>query len=192
MAKRTPEELWQKLVDEAGEDRIEQHANMSAAQVDEELAAAGFDVAAEDAEAEAFLGALERGEVPQAAQAQDKSGARARQPVVHAEPKAATPPRAPRRLSARVVWLVAATASAAAGGAVYVSNLQQVAHRAPAPDLAAASDLRQRAKAALDAGRAQECLSLLDEAKTKDLDGDSAENVMRLREQAERALKPPR
>jgi len=53
------ERLWQKLVDEAGEELIEEAAAVSVAQAEKDLAAWGFDVAAERARAEAFLVSLE-------------------------------------------------------------------------------------------------------------------------------------
>jgi hypothetical protein len=54
-----PEALWQKLVDEAGEDAIERAAAVSVAQAERDLAAAGFDVAAERAVAMDRIAALE-------------------------------------------------------------------------------------------------------------------------------------
>jgi hypothetical protein len=57
--------LWQKLIDEAGEELIEEAAAVSVAQAEKELAEAGFDVAAERARAEAFLASLE-GAAPEA------------------------------------------------------------------------------------------------------------------------------
>jgi hypothetical protein len=59
----TPDEVWRKLVEEAGEDEIERAANRSIEDVERELAALGFDVAAERAEAKAFLEALRAGRV---------------------------------------------------------------------------------------------------------------------------------
>jgi hypothetical protein len=53
-----PEVLWRQLVDEAGEDAIEQAASVSVAEAERELAAAGFDVAAERAVALARIAAL--------------------------------------------------------------------------------------------------------------------------------------
>jgi hypothetical protein len=53
------ERLWQELVDEAGEELIEEAAAVSVAQAEKDLAAWGFDVAAERARAEAFLVSLE-------------------------------------------------------------------------------------------------------------------------------------
>ncbi|HEY8038956.1 MAG TPA: hypothetical protein VIF15_04150 [Polyangiaceae bacterium] len=51
--------LWEKLVDEI----IDEAASVSVAQAEADLAAAGFDVAAERARAEAFLAWLEGGGV---------------------------------------------------------------------------------------------------------------------------------
>ena len=51
---RSAEELRRRLVDEAGEDEVERAASVSIAQAQKELAAAGFDVAAERARAEAL------------------------------------------------------------------------------------------------------------------------------------------
>jgi hypothetical protein len=61
MTTRTAADLWEQLVDEAGEELIERAANVSVEQAERELRAAGFDVRAERARAEAFLEALERG-----------------------------------------------------------------------------------------------------------------------------------
>lgn len=59
MPKRSPEEIWRRLVDEAGEDEIEQAAGVSVAQAEKDLAQAGFDVAAERAKADALMRELE-------------------------------------------------------------------------------------------------------------------------------------
>jgi recombinational DNA repair ATPase RecF len=56
--RRSPKEIWQELVDEAGEAEIERAASVSVEQAEKELAEAGFDVAAERAKASAFLDAL--------------------------------------------------------------------------------------------------------------------------------------
>jgi hypothetical protein len=58
---RTPEALWQLLVDEAGEDAIEAAAAVSVAQAERDLAEAGFDVKAERAVAVARIEALQAG-----------------------------------------------------------------------------------------------------------------------------------
>jgi hypothetical protein len=202
MGRRTPEEIWKALVAEAGEDEadrdeagealIAHFENMSVEQAEKELAEAGFDVKATDAEAEEFLGALGRGELP-AAKA-EQTAPKAAEPS--SEPKA--PERAPetsnvvpisraRRLRGRVVAAAAAAAVAASGAAYLVANqLPNVAQPAPSD----AAELRGRARAALDAGRPQECLDLLDEAKAKDPEGDSAPDVVRLRKEAGARLKP--
>ena len=59
MPPRSPESLWQKLVDEAGDDAVERAVAVSVAQAEKDLAAAGFDVAAERARAMARITALE-------------------------------------------------------------------------------------------------------------------------------------
>ena len=59
MPPRSPEALWRRLVDEAGEDAIEAAAAVSVAQAERDLAEAGFDVAAERAAALARLEKLE-------------------------------------------------------------------------------------------------------------------------------------
>jgi hypothetical protein len=73
MGPMTREELlWQKLVEEAGEELIEQAAAVSVAQAEKELTEAGFDVAAERARAEAFLASLEGPEAGPAAERKPK------------------------------------------------------------------------------------------------------------------------
>jgi hypothetical protein len=52
------EALWKRLVDEAGEDEADRAAAVSVAEAERELAAAGFDVAAERARAHARIAAL--------------------------------------------------------------------------------------------------------------------------------------
>jgi len=58
MSKRKAE-LWKKLVAEAAEAEIDAAASISVEQAEKDLAAWGFDVAAERAKAEAFLVELE-------------------------------------------------------------------------------------------------------------------------------------
>jgi hypothetical protein len=60
MPKRSAVEVWQQLVDEAGEDEIDRAASVTVAQAEKDLADAGFDVAAERARAAARLRELER------------------------------------------------------------------------------------------------------------------------------------
>lgn len=59
MPRRTPLQVWQELVDEAGEDAIERAASVSVAQAERELAEAGFDVRAERRAALARIAELE-------------------------------------------------------------------------------------------------------------------------------------
>jgi hypothetical protein len=58
MPPRSPESLWQKLVDEAGDDLVAEAAAVSVAQAEKDLAAAGFDVEAERAVARARIASL--------------------------------------------------------------------------------------------------------------------------------------
>jgi hypothetical protein len=178
--KRDPKELWDELVEEAGEDEIEKAASMSVAQAEAELRAAGVDVDAERARARALLAELA---------GQDKSGPAGPKPG-HEKSNVRPFPR----------WMAAAGVVAAAAGAALVlakmtGDSGGVTHRAPSDeDLAKAADLRRRAAAALTERRAKECLSLLDEARDKDPVGDSAPDMRKLREDALRALgrAPPR
>ncbi len=59
MSPPTAKALWQELVDEAGEDAIDAAAAVTVEQAERDLAAAGFDVAAERAAALAWLDELE-------------------------------------------------------------------------------------------------------------------------------------
>jgi hypothetical protein len=60
----TPEELWQGLVEEAGEDAIAGAASVSVEQAERDLTAAGFDVKAERARANATMSELSGGTTP--------------------------------------------------------------------------------------------------------------------------------
>jgi hypothetical protein len=61
MSERKHADLWNELVDEAGEEEIDRAVSVSVAEAEADLKAAGFDVAAERAKAGAFLDAMERG-----------------------------------------------------------------------------------------------------------------------------------
>ena len=63
MDKRTPQQIWQDLVDEAREAAIERAAAVSVEHAEKELAGTGFDVDAERARADAFLDELAGGPV---------------------------------------------------------------------------------------------------------------------------------
>ena len=211
-------DLWREILDDAGEDEIEAAANVSVAQAEKELAAAGFDVAAERAKAEAFLVALERGggeaaaptsraakpgapvlEVPTSA-----AFAVAKSPLPHVTPADRRRPIA--------FWLAAAATVTVAGGALYAALSQPPAPPPPPPsplpapstspsvrpvaaDLVAASTLRRQVAAACDTRQWSRCLSLLDQARTADPAGDETPAMKTLRDQAIRGIeakpKPP-
>jgi hypothetical protein len=185
---RTATEVWQKLVDEAGEDEVERAANMSVEEAERELAAMGFDVAAERAEGEAFLDALARGEDVGALD--DAEGRRSQ-----VRAKLATAPSPVDRKRARgKAALIAAAATVVLGGAAYAA----LRHHEPAPspspptpneDLVAAKDLRRRASEALDKGDWVECLMLLNQAREKDEAGDARPEVLRMRANAQKVMK---
>jgi hypothetical protein len=118
----TPENLWLTLVEEAGVD-VDAAAATSVAQAERDLIAAGFDVTAERARANAHIEALIGESVP---------GSGAGEPAIEPGAWVRGPPAPARRSpgSRRVVWLAAALAAAAAtGGIVYA-----VAHRPKPPD----------------------------------------------------------
>lgn len=208
-------EIWDKLVDEAGEKEIEAAASVSVEQAEKELAAAGFDVAAERAKAEAFLDNLARPEAGEPAPPVVAVAAEEPPPVstpemvrsvVAVEPEA--PPARPvlpvlpmtarRRPRPVVMWLAAAAVIAVGGTAIAYVALHPPAPEAigPAPDtsasanLAAAADLRQRAAAACNAERWIACLSDLDKARALDPDGERTPEVKTLRQRAFRRDKP--
>jgi hypothetical protein len=193
MSERKHADLWKKLVDEAGEDEIDRAASVSVEQAEADLKAAGFDVAAERAKANAFLDALEGG-APRSAPGV------APQVTPPAARQADEKRRARRRPS--VAWLAAAATLGAVAGGALVAALQQRAlvdtHPPPAPsnsvpvvpsaaDLVAAADLRRQAAAACDAHRWDACLKKLDEARAIDPAGDDTPTVKSLRERATNA-----
>lgn len=192
------EALWAELVDEAGEEEIEEAASVSVEQAEAELRAAGFDVDAENARAEAFLAWLEGtgsardAGLPAEAEALVDRAARPAAPEVS---KVVPIAEARRRRRPLVAWVAAAAAAAASAAAIYVETSPPgVAHPAPSDEEVAAS-LRARATVACDDGRAKECLSLLDEARAMDPAGDAEPEMARLRAKAEALLRgdaPPR
>jgi hypothetical protein len=198
MSERKHTDLWEKLVDEAGEDEIDRAASVRVEQAEADLKAAGFDVAAERAKAHAFLDALE-------------SGAPLRGPGVAPQ---VTPPSAraadekPRaRPRPSLAWLAAAAMlGAVAGGALVAALLQpptpEATPRPPGPstsvlvvpsaaDLAAAAALRRKAAAACDAKQWSLCLADLDKARAADPDDDDAPAVKSLRDKAIAGIEKP-
>ncbi len=199
MSERKHADLWRELVDEAGEDEIDRAVNVSVAEAEAELRAAGFDVAAERAKAGAFLDALGTGGSTSTSE--------------QAPPRPAeAPPRlaeATRRKRPRpvVLWLAAAATFAVAGGAVYatlhaspgpVAKGPPPGPSTPAPvvpsvdDLVVAADLRRKAAAACDAKQWSVCLAELDEARAADPGGDDASTVKSLRDKAIAGILAPR
>jgi hypothetical protein len=190
MSERKHVDLWKKLVDEAGEDEIDRAASVSVEQAEADLKAAGFDVAAERANANAFLDALESGAPPSAPRV-------APEVTPRAAPAADEKRRAQRRPA--VAWLAAAATLGGVAGGALVAALQQPAlvgappPRAPstsvpvvpaAADLIAAADLRRQAAAACDAKQWSLCLADLDKARAADPAGDDAPEVKSLRDKA--------
>jgi hypothetical protein len=187
MASLNDEEIWSVLQEQAAEDewleeQIREVAAMSDAALDEELRKGGCDVASIDKQAAEFAASAMR---PASAPAvEQKAPRRSHRP----------PPRRP------VVLYVAAAAVVAVGGGLIYSALTRPPEHAPPtpeptpstppqleplpPDLIAATDLRMRAAAALEAGHPDECLSLLDEARARDPAGDKAPEIQKLRERA--------
>jgi hypothetical protein len=122
----TPEDLWQRLVDEAGDDAVESAAAVSVAQAEQELAAAGFDVKAERAIATARIDEL----TGTTASASAPSAPREAAPEPTAWVSGDAPPVRRSAASRRMVWLAAAlVALATAGGLLYAA-----AHRPSPPD----------------------------------------------------------
>jgi hypothetical protein len=189
--KRTPAEIWKDLEKEAREDEeIEQMASLSDAALDEELAAGGFDVEKERAEARAVVAELERSVVARRAK-QLEAGARVRSL------------RPPSRRRPLAFWMAAAAVAAtAAGGLVYALTHPGGAppappvptpSSAPAPEppsqrLIAASELRTRAFAECEAQRWEECVARLDDASRLDPAGDTAPEVETARTKARHEL----
>jgi hypothetical protein len=181
MQTRSAEELWRRLVEEAGEDEIVRAASVSVAQAEKELAEAGFDVAAERARADAFLDDLE---------GKSRPASETRAQPARLKPRRRLPP---------VVWFGAAAAAAAVVAAAYSvlrgdlgpaqppprsPSAPAPSASPPGPNLVAAADLRRRAAVACDAGYAKECLSLLDRARDIDPAGNSAPDIQKLRQHA--------
>jgi len=194
MRKPSAREVWQELVDDAGEDAIERAAGVSVAQAEKDLAAAGFDVAAEREKAYDFvLAELARDGRPSGPVAVGRMPAAAEPP---ASPGVATPTGEDRRPSVRAshgrssrsvaVWLAAA-AAAAVGGVALVTVLNDRFPSGPpaaAPNLSGdpAPVLRLDALDACGAGRFDVCEKKLDEARRLDPAGESDPRVKQARE----------
>ena len=204
----TPEQLWEKLVQEAGEDEIEAACAESDEEVERYLAANGFDVEAERAKGEAFLAALvgETGPSPSTSTSTSTTGGAAVEASEAPESERDVVWEAPRRRPAGVErsypaagWIATAATvamGAAAAASVVLATPVQPGHedsdahatRRDSPAVADAMELRGRAKVALDAWRPEECLRLLDEAKARIPGGDGAEEVVEMRQTAEKRM----
>jgi len=194
----THREVWQRLLDEAGEDEVERVTRLSPAEVEKQLAAHGFEAGAERAKADAFLEDLVAGRIEEQAgiattgKAEEKGAAQAVSAAVVAPPEKA-PARAapePQRPRTAIALLIAAT-SAAAGGAVVYATMTPAGVGAPAPDdvaLAKAAEWRTKAGAACDAKDWAKCLAALDEARALDPAGDAAAVLKERRERAMRGI----
>ena len=186
MPKPDPKETWRELVDEAGEAEIEKAAQVSVAQAEKELAAAGFDVAAERAKGEAFLADIEAGRpvsgLTATAAPPKPPGVAEVIPMAHAKTAGAAAPSRPRMN--RMWWLAAAAAAAVVVGAIAIPTANVVVSASPKEH---ADALRREATAACKARRYAECEKQLDEARALDPDGEQAADVKAQRELLQRA-----
>jgi hypothetical protein len=189
--KRTPAQIWKEIEKEAREDEeIERIASLSDAALDKELAAGGFDVEKERAEARAVVEELERGVVAR----------RAKQVEAQARVRSLRPPSRQRPLA---LWVVAAAVAAtAAGGLVYAlthPGAPPSVPPVPAPSsvpteeppsqrLIAAHDLRDHAFAECGASHWEECIARFDDARMLDPAGDGAPVVQAARDKARHEL----
>ncbi len=129
--RRTPEQLWQQLVDESGEDEIERAASVSIAQAESELRLAGFDVKKERADADALLNDLTR-EGSLDARKDDAPDSDPGEPAAWVS---VPPPASRHASSARWTLLLAAAlaAAATAGGVIYAAAHRHKPIEVPQP-----------------------------------------------------------
>jgi hypothetical protein len=208
MPKRSPEEVWRQLVDEAGEDEVERAASVSVAQAEKELAQAGFDVAAERANGAALIDELESAgrlsgrvaiaDAEKAAPEQAGGGADGR-PVDGREPRSALGANGahvvkrpgPSRRVVRALWFAVPAAAALAWGAIALMTGGGEGDRAGSPGaghLKAARTLREKARHECAQNEWKACLDDLDAAKRLDPNGED-EASQRDRAAAEGALR---
>jgi hypothetical protein len=216
MPKPTHKEVWQKLLDEAGEDQVDRAAKVTPEEAAKELRAAGVDVEAERAKANAFLADLEEGTEKAALK---EEGERVEAPTdealdaslaakllaqrAPANVVSLTAERGKRKRSAASIALIAAAAAAlvlGGGGAAYValrtpppapgpSSPTPTAPPAPPPEEVAkhdAENLRKLAVADCNDEKWDECLARLGKAEELDPAGDHVRTVVRLRAKARR------
>jgi hypothetical protein len=198
MPRRTTEDLWDAIEDDAARAERERIESMSPEEMRRELLQAGFDLDQVSADA-AQLAARLRGEAAPAPR-------RARAAAAGAERAAASRLRA---VSVRVSWLLAAALALVALVLVWRRvtsppsepiaqpitpdrapwRPEPVPSQAPpAPEDAIA--LRAGAVRDCEAGRWHECLAGLDRAKALDPGGEADPEVQRMRRVAAHALEP--
>jgi hypothetical protein len=141
--RRTPEQIWQQLVDESGEDEIERAANVSVVQAERELLLAGFDVNKERVEADAWLKKLAREGALDDPRKDDTADSDPGEPAAWVS---VPPPPSRQASSARWTLLLAAAlaAAATAGGVIYAAahrhkpndNPVEVPQPTPGPQMA--------------------------------------------------------
>jgi hypothetical protein len=117
----TPEDLWDKLVEEAGEDPIAAAASVSPSQAEQDLRAAGFDVKAERDRADAVIAGLTGDTAPASDQAESTGWVSA--PTSGAR-------RSPSNRRA-VVIAVALAGIATIGGILYALGRRSEPHEIP-------------------------------------------------------------
>jgi len=207
MPKRSPEEVWRQLVDEAGEDEVERAASVSVAQAEKELAQAGFDVAAERAKGAALIDELESAgrlsgrvaiaDAEKSAPEQAGGGADGRlvdgreaSSVLGANGAHVVKRPGPSRRMVRALWFTLPAAAALAWGAIALMTRGE-GDRAGSPGaghVQAAKTLREKARHECAQNEWKACLDDLDAAKRLDPNGED-EAIQRDRAAAEGALR---
>jgi hypothetical protein len=173
MSKRSPEQILQDIEDSDLDDVVDQVLAQSPEDRRRDLAAAGFDLKALDEKADALHAKLQQAEPePQNPAPSASAGGGG-----NGKPAKGIP--FPVR-SRRVVWMASLLAAAVGGGSLLMTGTG-VQKR----DRDHAAELRQRAIAACDAHRWDECKKELDDAKAIDADGEDEARV----KEARRALK---
>jgi hypothetical protein len=184
MPKRSAEDVWRQLVDEAGEDAIERAASVSVAQAEKELAKAGFDVAAERAKADALMRELESPVSRKVAIAVP-----AREPPMALVTHVPKPDRKERKWPPTLV----ATATLVVGAAIVIlltvilprirhdeitANQMEASTSTPKEQAVA---LRRSAADACREHRLDDCRQALDDARSLDPAGEATPEVRTLR-----------
>ncbi len=171
MSKRTPEETLAAIESQAADDEMDDVLAMTPEERRRELAAAGFDLAANDAKADALHAATQAAPTSTAT---------------------VVPIRTRRAL--RVVALLAAVFAIA--GLVTILARRDPNVALPHPDTPspsdeptqaqrAAAELRKQAAAACDAKKVEECVDRINEARDLDPAGDMSPEAKAIRERIE-------